>query len=79
MAKQRAKYELYNYDRLQDKISITCVPIPWLDVNWLMQITLPNKNGNETTDKYLIKNISTTLGVDGLQTIECMKYYPNWS
>ena len=79
LAKQRAKYELYNYDRLQDKISITCVPIPWLDVNWLMQITLPNKNGNETTDKYLIKNISTTLGVDGLQTIECMKYYPNWS
>ena len=31
---------------------------------------------NTLTDYYIIKKISTTLGVNGTQTITCMKYYP---
>ena len=52
------------------------MPIYWLDVNWLVEITLPNKQGVEETNQYIIKNINTTLGVNGTQSITMMKYYP---
>ena len=76
LAQQRANYELYTRCRLQDQIDLTCVPIYWLDVNWLIRITLPNKFGESITEYYIIKRINTTLGVNGTQTITCMKYYP---
>ncbi len=76
LAQQRANYELYTRCRLQDQIELTCVPVYWLDVNWLISITLPNKQGKEETQKYIIKKISTTLGVNGTQNITMMKYYP---
>lgn len=76
LAKERANWELYTRCKLQDNITLTCVPIYWLDVNWLIEITLPNKQGNETTEQYLIKSINTTLDISGTQTIELMKYYP---
>lgn len=76
LAQQRADYELYLRCRLQDQITITTVPIYWLDVNWLIEITLPNKQGIEVTDKYIIKKIDTTVGVQGTQNITMIKYYP---
>lgn len=76
LAQQRADYELYLRCRLQDQITITTVPIYWLDVNWLIEITLPNKQGVEVTDKYIIKKIDTTVGVQGTQNITMIKYYP---
>ena len=76
LAQQRADYELYTRCRLQDQIELTCVPVYWLDVNWLVSITLPNKQGKEEEQKYIIKKISTTLGVNGTQNITMMKYYP---
>ena len=77
LAQQRADYELYLRCRLQDQIELTCVPVYWLDVNWLTEITLPNEqSGQEITEKYIIKRISTTLGVNGTQNVTMMKYYP---
>ena len=77
LAQQRANYELYLRCRLQDQIEITCVPVYWLDVNWLTNITLPNEqSGQQETEQYIIKTINTTLGVNGTQTITMMKYYP---
>lgn len=76
LAKLRAKWELYNYCKLQDSVTLTCVPIYWLDVNWIISITLPNKNGTELTEKYIIKSISTDSSVGGTQSIQLMKYYP---
>lgn len=76
LAQQRADYELYLRCRLQDQITITTVPIYWLDVNWLVEITLPNKQGIETTEKYIIKKIDTTVGINGTQNITMIKYYP---
>jgi hypothetical protein len=58
---------------LQDSLTLECIPILWLDVNWLVEITLPNET---TTEQYIIKSISTNLGVQGTQTITLMKYYP---
>lgn len=76
LALQRAKYELYLNCRLQDTVTLTCVPIYWLDVNWLVEITLPNKQGTEETNQYIIKEISVDGNIDGTQSITLMKYYP---
>jgi len=76
LAQERADWELYTRCKLQDNVTLTCVPIYWLDVNWLVNITLPNKQGTETTEQYLIKSINTTLGISGTQSITMMKYYP---
>ena len=77
LAQQRANYELYTRCRLQDQIELTCVPVYWLDVNWLIEITLPNKQTQiEEKEYYIIKKISTTLGTSGTQNITLMKYYP---
>ena len=76
LAKERANFELYQRCRLQDSVTITCVPVYWLDTNWLISITLPNKNTTEITELYLIKSITTDYGTSNTQTINLMKYYP---
>ena len=67
---------MYLRCRLQDTVTLTCIPIYWLDVNNIIEITLPNKQGTETTEKYIVKNISTSLGSSSTQSIKAMKYYP---
>lgn len=72
LAMERAKWELYTRDRLNDSLSLTCLPIYWLDVNWLIYITLPT----ETEAKpFIIKEISTNGGVTGTQTVQLMSFY----
>lgn len=39
LAQQRANYELWKRTRLEDTITLTCIPIPWLDVNQLVEYT----------------------------------------
>ena len=72
LALVRANWELYNYCRLQNTITLTCVPIYWADVNKVIEITLPHDNSKEL---YIIKSISTSFGVGDTQTLTCMKYY----
>lgn len=76
LAQERANFELYQRCRLLDSVTITCVPIYWLDTNTLIEITLPNVNSTEETNQYLIKSINTTFGVSGTQSISLMRYYP---
>lgn len=77
LAQQRANYELYTRCRLQDSLELVCVPVYWLDVNWVIAITLPNEQTQqEQKEYYIIKKIDTTLGVSGTQNITLMKYYP---
>lgn len=81
LAQQRADYELYLRCKLQDTLELVCIPLYWLDVNWLVDITLPNKKVDEEnstieTEKYIIKRITTNLGVNGTQNISLIKYYP---
>ena len=75
LAEQRARYEIYLRARIHDNISITSVPIYWLDVNQIIEYTLPN---NQTGDKdlWLIKSIDTDISPTGTQTIQAMRYYP---
>lgn len=76
LAQQRADFELYQRCRLLDNINITCVPIYWLDTNWLVELTLKNSDGVAETNQYLIKDINTSYGVGDTQTITLMRYYP---
>ena len=73
LAMQRAEWELYTRCRLQDNLVITCVPIYWLDVNWLVEFTLPTET---IAKQYLIKNITTDGSISGTQSITLMSYYP---
>lgn len=63
-----AEYELYKRCLIQNSITITCVPIYWLDVNDLIEVTLPNKYGQDETMICLVKSINTS----DTQTISLM-------
>lgn len=76
LAQERAEWELYNYTRLQESVSMVMIPIYWLDVNRVIELTLPNKNGEESLEQYIITQISTNIGVSGTQTIQMSRYYP---
>lgn len=66
-----AKYELYNRCKIYDGVQINCVPVYWLDVNEVIEITLPNKYGKEITARYLINNIS----ISDTQSISLTRLY----
>ena len=75
LALQRAKYEIYKRCRLNDSISLTSVPIFWLDVNWKVFYTSFMNIGQE----YMIDSISFPLSISGTQTIKLIKFYPLYS
>lgn len=55
-----AEYELYKRCLIQNSVTITCIPVYWLDVNDLIEITLPNKYGQDETMICLVKSINTS-------------------
>lgn len=73
LAQERANWELYSRCKLQDKITISCVPIFYADVNTLIEFTNPVDG---TIYQYIIKTSSISGGVTGTQTLQCMRYYP---
>ena len=72
LCQQRADWELYKATNLQDNLTLTTIPVYWLDVNWLVQYT----NKDKHTYRYLIKSINIDLKVGGTQTITMNRYYP---
>lgn len=73
LAQQRANYELWLHTRLNDSISLSVVPLYWLDVNILVDYTRVNTT---ETNQYIIKSIDTSLSPGGTQTINMVRYYP---
>lgn len=73
LAQQRANYELWKRTRLEDTITLTCIPIPWLNVNQLVEYT-SHESGE--THQYIIKSITTDYNETGTQTIVMSRYYP---
>lgn len=74
LAQQRAEYELWLRTNMNNSVIISCIPVPWLDVNILVNYTMQNEN---TAKQYLIKNISFGLSVDSSMTIEMIRFYPS--
>lgn len=73
LAEERAKYELYLRDRLQDNISLYMIPVPWLDVNVLIRHIAKD----ETLAKdYIIQSMSYTMGAGDTMSIIANRYYP---
>lgn len=72
LAMERAQWELYTRCRLNDNLSLTCLPIYWLDVNWLINITLPTEN---EVKPFIIKEISISSGTTATQSITLVSYY----
>ena len=73
LALERAKYEIYLRCRLNDSISITTVPIYYLDVNWK---TNYRPLGQDIINQYIIQSISIDLSSGGKQTINMSRFYP---
>ena len=71
-ARDRAEWELYNYARMNDKIRLTSVLIPWADVNQKIQYI--NENA-EISGVFIIKNITMDLAIEGTMTLECIRWY----
>lgn len=73
LAEQRAKYELYLRDRLQDTISLYIIPVPWVDVNMLIRHTAKD----DTIPKdYMIQTVSYSMGDTTSMSIIANQYYP---
>lgn len=75
LALERAKYELWKRTRLQDSVTLTSIPNPWLDVNVLISHAIRGKS-QENAAQYIIKSISTDYGIEGTQSINAITYYP---
>ena len=87
LALQRAEYELYLRARLTDSITLTCVPVFWLDVNTKVEyinedVGLTNKSWNVQTQQYdlpsqfIIKSISMGLGESDTMSVTMARFYP---
>ena len=72
LALQRAKLEIYWKCRLNDSITLTCVPIPWVDVNILISHAPKNTTKQK---KYMIKSFSASYGSVASMTINAISYY----
>lgn len=75
LAQQRADYELYLHTNIQDTLTLTCVPIPWLDVNILVEYT-SQRNGEK--HQYLIKSFNYGFDIDDTMTVTMSRYYPDY-
>lgn len=79
LARQRAIYELYHRCRLNDKITLNCVPIWYLDVNQVISYTPHTNIASHYGDNlYLIQSISMDLSSGGTMSITMNKYYPTY-
>lgn len=76
LAKQRASYELWLRTNMNNTIQLTCVPVPWLNVNILVSYT--DMRNNET-NLYIIKSINYGLAPSDNMTITMMRFYPEQS
>lgn len=73
LAQERANIELYWRDRVNDSISLSCVPIPWLDVDIVISHAT---KGGDTPELYIVKSFSMSTGESNSMNINAIRYYP---
>lgn len=74
LAAQRARYEIYQHTNLQQRLELTMITIPWLDVNQLIEYQSKN---SETIVPYIIKSISGSTSEATMQ-INLVRFYPEY-
>lgn len=75
LARQRAEYELYLHCRMNDSLTLECVPLYWLDVNIIMSYNEVNVGDSGI---YMIKSFSYGLKPESTMSITAVKYYPQY-
>ena len=73
LAKQRAELELYWRCRLNDSISLSVLPIPWMDVNIIMFHAIKLQGEQK---KYMIQSYNATYGESNSMEITASSWYP---
>lgn len=76
LALQRAKLEIYWKCRLNDSITLNVIPIPWMDVNFV--VSHAPKNGT-IENKYMVQSYNVDYGTEGTMTINMSSYYPYYN
>lgn len=69
---ENARYQNWQKTRLQDRISLEMLDIPWLDVNVKFEYT---SYITGQTAQYIVKSISGS-ATGGTMTVEAIKFYP---
>ena len=75
LAQQRAEYELWLHTNMNNDVTLSCVPVFWLDVNIVASYTAQR---NKENNLYIIKSISLGLGATDTMTISMIKFYPDF-
>lgn len=70
LAQQRAEYELWTHTNLNNTVSMSIVPVYWLDVNILVERTLAR---TKEKSKYIIKNLNMGLSYNASGSVTMMK------
>lgn len=73
LAQQRASFELFLHTNMNNSVTLSCVPVYWMDVNILTEYTT---QVNQQTNQYLLKSITFGLGPSDTMTVNMIKYYP---
>lgn len=76
LALQRAKMEIYWKCRLNDSLSLSTIPIPWLDVNILVSHA---QRDTAEEKKYLIKSFSADFGDLSEMSVNMVSFYPYYA
>lgn len=76
LAQQRAEYELWLHTNMNNSLQVTCVIVPWIDVNILVEYT---SQRNNQTNQYIIKSINFGLAANDTMTINMIQFYPQYT
>ena len=73
LAQQRAERELFLHTNMNNTITLTCVPVYWMDVNILCT---HKPRESEIAYPYIIKSINIGLAPSDTMTITMIRFYP---
>ena len=73
LAQQRADRELWLHTNMNNSITLTCVPVYWIDVNLLVEYT---SQRNNQTNQYIIKSVNFGLAPTDNMTVNMIQFYP---
>lgn len=73
LAQQRAEYELWLHTNMNNSLQLSCTPVPWMNVNILVEYT---SQRNNVSNQYIIKTINFGLSPSDTMTVNMIQFYP---
>lgn len=72
LAQQRAERELFLHTNMNNSLTLTCVPVYWMDVNILCTHA---SRGSNIVYPYIIKSINFGFGTNDTMTVNMIRFY----